>query len=399
MNRRKFCAALGVAAAGGTVRAESTGPPGAIARRAYDDLLVKDLTTAHGGGLALVGWTADFEAMRIAVTDATGRIRTSRRLTPPGEMEGRPVPAIARTADGYAVSSGGWIGILAPDLTVEAKTSHPERNNLGDTRTLAADPGVVVAHEHDMPNHVSVTVTGYDADGNHRWHRHYGSDKSRTFGFLVPDPNGVVVGGSNLATGGMWTAGLDPDGGERWSSTNTSVGSRYDPAAAFDDGLIVFDGKTLRKLDDDRSVAWERSYDSLSGSSPRLGLLPDGGLLAGTGTTIGAFGPDGRARWVREYDVDGESLGGLHVLREGEYVAAGSTTAGDTKFGWFLCLSSSRTPSASPTPSPTPPPATETPTVTTGQTASDTSTPGLGLGAAFAALAGSALWLRRRADS
>lgn len=395
MNRRDFCASMSVAVLGSTVRAEPTTAPGVIARRTYDDLLVKDLTTAHDGGLALAGWTVDFQGMRVAVTDSRGRIRNSQRLKPPEEMEGRPVPAITRTADGYAVSSGGWIGILAPDLTVEAKTIHPEWYHLGNTQVVAAGPGIVVANEYDMPDHVSVMVTGYDTDGNYRWHWHSGSEWSHTFGFLVPDPNGVVVGGGNLATGGLWTAGLAPDGDQRWSSTNTSLGTKYGPAATFDDGLILFDGTTLRKLDDDRSVVWERSYDSFSDVGPRLVSLPEGGTLAGTGTTIGAFGPDGRARWVREYDVDGESLGGLRVLGDGEYVAAGSTTVGDSASGWFLRLSSSRTPTASPTPSPTP---SATPTVTTGQTATDTSVPGLGLATAFAALAGTAVWLRRRAD-
>ncbi len=317
-------------------------------------------------------------------------------------MEGIAVPAITRTADGYAVSSGGWIGILAPDLTVEAKTAHPVRNTLGRTQTLTAGPGVVVAHEHDMPNHVSVTFTGYDANGNHRWHRHYG-DPSRTFGFLVPDPDGVVVGGGNLATGGLWTAGLKPDGDQRWSSTNTSLDLENYPAAVFDDGLVIFDGTTLRRLDDSRSVVWERSYDSFSDLRPRLHSLPDGGTLAGTETTIGAFGPDGRLRWVREYDIDGETLGGLLVLRDGEYVAAGSKTVGDVATGWFLRLSSSVTPTASPTPSPTasptPPPSTATPQVTSGRTASNTSVPGFGPPAAFTALAGIAVWLRRLADS
>lgn len=385
---------MGVAAVGSAVRRDHTTPPGMSTRRTYDDLLVEDLTTAHDEGLALVGRATDSEGMRIAVTDTAGRIRASRRLTPPEGMDGRAVPAITRTADRYAVSSGGWIGILAPDLTLEAKSSHPESNDLGKTQLLAAGPGVVVAHEYNAPNNVSVTVTGYDTDGNHQWHRQYGgAETARTFGFLVPDPNGVIVGGGNLGSGGLWTAGLTPDGSQRWSSTNASVDLANDPAAVFDDGLIVFDATTLTKLDDSRSIVWEQSYESFSDLPPRLVSLPDGGTLAGTGTTVGAFGPDGRLRWVRDYEVaDAESLGGLFVLRDGEYVAAGSGPA--AKSGWFLRLSSSVAPTASPTPSPT----IDTPTVAAGRTAFDTSIPGFGLAAALVALAG-IVWLRRRADS
>ena len=388
MNRREFCASMGVGAVGSVVRRENTTPPGTSAYRTYDDLSVTDLTTAHDEGLALVGPTADSEGMKIAVTDTVGRVRTSRRLTPPEEMDGRAVPAITRTDDGYAVSSGGWIGILAPDLSLEAKTPHPEWTHLGDTQMLAIGSGVVVAHEYDAPNHVSVTVTGYDADGTHRWHRHYGSEQSRTFGFLVPDPDGVIVGGSHLGSGALWTAGLTPDGGQRWSSTSASIDVENDPAAVFDDGLIVFDATTLTKVDDSRSIVWERSYESFSDLPPRLVSLPDGGTLAGTGTTVGAFAPDGRLQWVRDYEVaDAESLGGLLVLRDGEYVVAGSGSA--AKSGWFRRLSSSVTPTASPTP---------TPTVTTDRTAFDTSLAGFGLAAAFVALAAVA-WLRRLADS
>lgn len=188
MQRREFCASMSVAGVGRLLRRQPTTPPGVLTRRTYDDLLVADLTTAHDEGFALAGRAADSEGTRVAVTDTAGRIRVSRRLTPPEEMEGRTVPAITRTADGYAVSSGGWLGILAPDLTVEATTTHPEWNHLGDAQILAADPGVVVAHEYYSPNHVSVTVTGYDTAGNYRWHRHYGDETARTFGFLVPDP-------------------------------------------------------------------------------------------------------------------------------------------------------------------------------------------------------------------
>lgn len=358
---------------------------------------------AHDEGLVLAGRSADFEGIRVAVTDTEGRVHSSQRLTPPEDVEGSGAPAIARTADGYAVSSGAWIGILAPDLTVEAKTTHPVRYNLGATQVLAADPGVVVAHEYYTPSGASVTVTGYDAEGNYQWHWYSGGEWAHEFGFLVPDPNGVVVGGDDLDKGGLWTAGFTPDGDQRWFSTNTSIGSKSGPAAVFDDGLFLFDGPTLRKLDDDRAVVWERSYDSFGEYGPQLVSLPDGGLLAGTGTTVGAFDPDGRLRWAREYDIAGETLGGLLVLRDGEYVAAGSRTVGGSANGWFLRLSSSVTPTPSPTPTSTPPqtpsPTTDTPAVTTTQTASDTSAPGLGLAAAFAALTGTAAWLRRRADS
>lgn len=405
---------MGVGAVGSRVRRADATPPAVVARRTYDDLLVDDLTTAHDGGLVLVGRPGYAEGMRVVATNTAGRVRVSRRLTPPEGLDGPAVPAVARTADGYAVSSGGWVGILAPDLTVETKSTHPEWNHLGDTRTVAAGPGVVVAHEYNLPNHVSVTVTGYDANGNHRWHRRYGgAETARTFGFLVADPDGVVVGGINAAIGGLWTAGLTPGGDQRWSSTNTSLGFENDPAAVFDDGLVVFGGTRLRKLDATRSVVWERSYGSFGGGGTRLVSLPDGGTLAGTGTTIGAFGPDGRLRWVREYEAAAETLGGLLVLRDGEYVAAGARTVPGSSSGWFLRLSSSDTPMPTPPPTPTPSPTpaptptasptptgtpTPSPTPTTGRTPSDTSIPGFGPAAAFAALAGVAGWLRRRGD-
>jgi hypothetical protein len=405
MYRREFCASIGVGVVGSEFRRNRPTPPGVSTRRTYDGLPVTDLTTAHDEGFTLVGRTAGSEGLRVAVTDTTGRIRASRRLTPPeGIDEFQGVPAVTRTADGYAVSSGGWVGMLAPDLTVEAKTAHPEWNGLGNTELLAVGPGVVVAHEHNAPNHLSVTVTGYDAEGNHRWHRHYGSDQSRAFGFLVPDANGVIGGGVNLATGGLWTAGLTPDGGQRWSSTNTAVATENDPAAVFDDGLTVFDGTTMTRLDESRSVAWERSYDSFGDRPPRLVSLPDGGALAGTGTTVGAFESDGRLRWVREYEVpDSESLGGLLILRNGEYVAAGSGPAAES--GWLFRLSSSVTPTTSLTSSLT---TTETQTVTTDTRTQTTdgpvsetaiTIPRFGPVAAFATLAGVIVWLRRRADS
>lgn len=406
MNRREFCASIGVGAVGSAVRRDHATPPGVSTHRTYGDLPVTDLTTAHDEGFALVGRTADSEELRVAVTDIAGQIRDSRGLTPPEKTDGyHGVPAITRTADGYAVSSGGWVGILASDLTVESKTTHPEWNSLGNTEMLTAGPGIVVAHEYNAPNHLSVTVTGYDTDGNHQWNRHYGSDQSRAFGFLVPDSNGVIVGGINAATGGLWTAGLTPDGGQRWSSTNTAVATENTPSAVFDDGLTVFDGTTLTRLDDSRSIVWERSYDSFSDRPPRLVSLPDGGALAGTGTTVGAFGPDGQLRWVREYEVaDARSLGGLLALSDGEYVAAGSGPAVES--GWFLHLSASVTPTASSTASTTTtstPTVTTTdrPTMTTGRTMSETtiSIPGFGSVAAVATLAGAVIWLRRRADS
>lgn len=360
MNRRNVLTAacagtaslLGATASVPVGSAHELDPPVVSWRRTYD-FPIAAATSAHGEGHVFVGRggeAPDAEVpVRVAAVDESGEVRERREIEPEIPEDARRASAdVVRTEDGYAVASGAWFAELGTDLSVETTGFADGYAPNGTTYLTDLPDGFVVAAERDAPNHVSTVVFGFDKDGALRWTREYGEDDSRWLGFLLDGPDGgVVVGGRS---GGPWLASLAADGTERWRETVTDTlpGVGHDAVTELG-GVVLFGGSNLIRLDEDRSVEWERPYDGPNSSGGEMVMTPDGdyvtAVAAGTdGVLVSGIQWQGPPVWDHEYaavESGAAELSELVGIESGGYLLVGSNP--ETGDGWALRLSGART--------------------------------------------------------
>lgn len=472
MHRRRFLGrvgtALGVLGGGpGTTAAVATAtqsadsPPGIAWHRTYDGLDVGAVAPAHGGGHVLVNHGQSdvpdhpLLPLRVALLDGSGAVLRRRELDVPGDARRARVDVV-RTADGYAVAVGTWFATLREDLTVRTSGYASDLFSGQNTEVARTTDGVVVANDGTGVRHSRrTTVVGFGADGDRRWTWEYlgavsGESASAVLHFLRDHPDGgVVVGGYRQDVGHPWLAHLAPDGTEHWKATVTDVDGRAFDATADADGVTLLTTDGLVRLDWERAIAWQRSYDEFDEPGGVLSRTPDGGERTGgsrassDGTSDGGERTDGsrpssggppdggyvfpasydrdrvfglartdaagQLQWHRQYANPIESLGSPDAVytdlverAPGEYLLVGYRET--TPDGWAMLLSESVEPGPSPTPEPTMSgPSSSTPTATSEPTPPSTPTdetsgriPGFGVGPAVAGAAGVAGWLARR---
>ncbi|MFB6194327.1 MAG: hypothetical protein ABEI75_04615 [Halobaculum sp.] len=368
---------------------------------------------AHDGGLLVAGATDG--VVRLVILDRETRIQRRERVELPEEPPSLATLDLCRTEAGYAAAVGAQFVRLGGDLAVAASGTGSEADANRWTRVARLGDGFVVAAEVNYPNHVSTTVFGFDRDGSELWTARYGVEQSSGLGFVVSHGDTGVVGGG---FGDFWLASVAADGttGPEREFPDRSVTPTPDAAPDGRGGFVVFAPPYLFRVNDTRSVVWHRRIDGLLPNPGRIARLGGGGYAAVTGEHVLRLAADGAIRWRRQYAPPDGSLGAVHGLvpiSDDRYLAAGVY---DEAGGWVVRLSRdgplpTATPTASPTPtqSPTPPSTTNTPE-TGGGSATDSddgesdssgtgvSTPGFGVLAGGAGVAGFARWLRRRDD-
>lgn len=344
--------ALGATASATTATAHGTEPLGVAWQQTYDDIAISSATLVHGGGGHIFvnrnGRTDPNVPIRLVRIDENGTVRKRQEITPDIPEDARRAGAdVVRTEDGYAVASGSWFATFDEDLVVGttgyAGNAKPNRT----THLANLSDRFVVAAEVETSNHVSVHVFGFDTDGNLTWSQEYAEEYTDWLEFLVEDPNGgVVVGGRE-----PWLVSLDADGTERWQTALESVPSAEYDAAIDEEGISLFSGSNLVRLDDSQSVEWNRPYDSVAGASGGEVVQTADFSYVGTAQVesgqIGAVGADykGRPLWEYTYDTPGTGGGSLTDIAEGvlgEYLVVGSGQ--NEEKGWALLLSNEETP-------------------------------------------------------
>lgn len=454
MHRRRFLGRVGTAlgvlggglgatAAVATASRSTDSPPGIAWHRAYDGLDVAAIAPAHGGGHVLVNHGQSdvpdqpLHPLRVAILDGSGAVLRRRELDVPGDAR-RARADVVRTADGYAVAVGTWFATLREDLTVRSKGYASDLFSGQNTKVARTADGVVVANDGTGVRHSRrTTVVGFGVDGDRRWTWEYlgdvsGESASTFLHFLLGHPDGgVVVGGYRQDVGHPWLAHLAPDGTERWKATVTEVDGRAFDGTVDADGVTFLTTDGLVRLDRERAIAWQRSYDEFEEPGGVLSRTPDGGERTDGSRASSGGPPDGgyvfpashdrdrvfglartdaagQLQWHRQYADPIESPGGPDAVytdlverAPGEYLLVGYRE--NTPDGWAMLLSESVTPESTPTPEPTTAgPSSSTPTATSEPTPPSTPTgetsgriPGFGVGTALAG-AGLAGWLARR---
>jgi len=410
---RRECLAAGVATASlagvpAVVAQSDADPPGVVQRRTYEDIRITGTAEAHGEGRILVGRASPRpdpdDPVRIALTDADGAIRQRTSFTPDLPEEPQALPDVVRTDDGYAVAAGPWLARLGTDLSL--RTTGKQAADMGaarETTLVAIEDGFVAGFTEWLPNAFWTWLVGFDADGQYRWHREVNDNGSQALGFLLPNGDGVVAGGTF-----PWLAEYDADGSSRRIDLPENLPDAVLSTGIRDgDGIVLRSGSDAARLDASYDLDWSREYDAFADESAEqlIATSDDGFLLQTTPVDTGDFtlakaDADGELQWHHSYQVRTENSPEIHTLVEqsdGEYLLAGGANLSTD--GWALVLSDTQPPTPASTATPT---GTErtTPTPTpTRTTAEQTTTagPGFGIVATGAALTGAlaaALWRR-----
>lgn len=401
-------------ASAGTVSTST--PPGVAWRRNYADLAIASVEPAHDGGHVFVGRGDNYPRanvpVRVAVVDKTGSVRKRREINPDIPEDARRAKAdLVRTDDGYAVASGSWFTRLDTDLSVRT-TGFAAKHQPNSTTFLTELPnGFAVAAEHDWPNHVFITVFGFDDSGGLRWTRRFGEHGSKWLEYLLDESDGGLIVGGGFEK--PWLASLGPDGAVRWQTevTNAPSGMAGSDATKDDDGITLFGTGTMLRLTPERSIGWRRSYDHFPEEyGGRITKTTDGGYVLATVVDfdqirVGKTDANGNLQWSHEYTVidDGAAILNDTIERSpGEYLVVGARR--DSQQGWALALSETQTPTPTPISTPTPTPTTtritspSTTELSIDPSTTDTTTTtqlGFGIGAALVGLA-TGLLARRR---
>ncbi len=418
MNRRRFLGSSIAATAGLVampsrivgVSTDGRGPPGVVWQRTYDEFGVGSIVPAHDDGYVLGNSrhrTADsYVPVRVVSIDESGAVRQKRTIDPDVPEDARRARTdLIRTDPGYAVATGPWFATLDPDLSVG--TTGFAADTEANSRTFLAElpDGIAVASELVWSNRIATRVFRFGSDGGLRWSRTYDEGNNRTLTFLLTGPDGgLVVGGPG--GGGPWLASIAADETERWKMNLNDVpdGIGGDATVAADGGVTLAGPSSMVRLTTAREIRWQRSYDAFrEAHGGKIAPTADGGYVLAVPTGLDRVGivrtdEQGHLQWSYEYPVIDDGAVYLTDVVEhapGEYLLVGSRR--EARKGWAMLLSEGESPPPTPTPTPSPTPlpldpdtATSSPT----ETPASTTTPGFGVVAALAGLAGG--WLARR---
>ncbi|MFB6221400.1 MAG: hypothetical protein ABEH90_08165 [Halolamina sp.] len=383
-------------------------------RRTYESLWVSGTAPAHSNGRVFVGRKGPRpgpgDPVHVAVIDASGEVTQRVSITPDLPDEAHATPDVVRTPAGYAVAAGPWLARLDTELAVQSTAKNPDIEATKHTSLVSLPDGFVAGFTEWLPNAFWTHFVGFDTDGGYRWHHEYNVNGSQALDFLVPDGDGGALAGGTFP----WLAELDADGTFREVTLPDGLPEGVLNAGVRDgDGLVLCSGSEMVRLDGSYEIAWSRTFAALADEQVvELTATSDGGVLfstVGSGENrivLSKAGTDGTLRWSHGYRLSGAADIHTHVLVErapGEYILAGGNE--QSREGWMLLLSESRTPTATST-QPVVTYSTATPTASPPDTivnspppSTTTAVPGFGAATAVLSVSSAVLWrLVRRED-